>query len=710
MKQKFTYAAILLPLVLLSSCGGEEDPIKRESIPSAIGFSTSAVTPLQNTRATVLDLDGLKAAGFRVTAYSTSTEAWSTAKGKAITELMANQAVTWSGSAWAYTPVKYWPDLVDDTNYGKVSFFAWNDAGASNVVYGKDSSGTPTLTCTVPNTYSEQYDLVADAVTDKTGGASAGNVDLTFNHLFSQIGFTAKLDQHYPGKTVKITSAKVRYAAGAVKSKGVYTFGSGNHGLGGWSSLSESMSGTGDEVGNSGATLDNTEPLEAVRLNSSSSYLMLLPQAVAEGAVMVDFTWTVDDDVTYKHTISLPAQTWESGNSYDYNLVITLDIATDPEPVLNAISFGSVTVTNWKSTSNISLSQTFAYNETDNVTDGKANCFMVIPGNEVTFDVARAYTYEGGLFTNTLRVGEEYTGDFLAAVVWDDNAMIDGTPTVAGSGNTAQVTVKTNAGKQGNALVKIYKKDDAEATPVWSYHIWATDYDGTATATTTNGYVFMDRNLGATAAALTDAGRGLLYQWGRKDPFPDGRSGTAGYAAVGSFYGLGNATPVIASNNAKAGIESIKNPTRFYRQYNETTGDWLRERDDNRWNTTAHTKSIHDPCPAGWRVPIHLNNVANNANSPWYGYSKPSYGINTGADWGANALYPATGYRDIDGNLHSIHSMPTDYYHYYGGTYWSATSHINNYGAINLHFDLSTIHVAMPSKRANGYSVRCAKE
>jgi hypothetical protein len=160
-------------------------------------------------------------------------------------------------------------------------------------------------------------------------------------------------------------------------------------------------------------------------------------------------------------------------------------------------------------------------------TDGMSNCYMVIPGQQVDFPVSRAYTYTGTDFTNTLHVGDTYTGQFNAAVVWADAAVINGTPTVSGSGNTAIVTVKTT-GIAGNAVVKIYKKEDSSRTPVWSYHIWASDYNGSDTYTNTNNnFVFMDRNLGATKAGLltstgtgANLGFGLFYQWGRKDPFP----------------------------------------------------------------------------------------------------------------------------------------------------------------------------------------------
>ena len=65
---------------------------------------------------------------------------------------------------------------------------------------------------------------------------------------------------------------------------------------------------------------------------------------------------------------------------------------------------------------------------------------------------------------------------------------------------------------------------DASGKILWSWHIWATDFDPNAKTlkyTNDNGstWEFMDRNLGAANAESGSFGAfGLLYQWGRKDP------------------------------------------------------------------------------------------------------------------------------------------------------------------------------------------------
>ncbi len=60
---------------------------------------------------------------------------------------------------------------------------------------------------------------------------------------------------------------------------------------------------------------------------------------------------------------------------------------------------------------------------------------------------------------------------------------------------------------------------DASGTILWSWHIWLTDKPEDQVYKNNAG-TMMDRNLGATSATPGDVkALGLLYQWGRKDPF-----------------------------------------------------------------------------------------------------------------------------------------------------------------------------------------------
>ena len=132
-----------------------------------------------------------------------------------------------------------------------------------------------------------------------------------------------------------------------------------------------------------------------------------------------------------------------------------------------------------------------------------------------------------------------------AEVLWEDEKGLircgaDYRLTIVGTGENAKIKVPINKAKTGNAVI-VYKVDDVI---YWSWHVWVTDdpTNGTNYRAYTEGSIqrmlangqlndipeselkFMDRNLGATGYSATGNKRhksgGLLYQWGRKDPFP----------------------------------------------------------------------------------------------------------------------------------------------------------------------------------------------
>ena len=106
----------------------------------------------------------------------------------------------------------------------------------------------------------------------------------------------------------------------------------------------------------------------------------------------------------------------------------------------------------------------------------------------------------------------------------------------------------------GNVLLAAY---DAEGTVLWSWNIWAAGegYDADAASRpVANGYVMMDRNLGAAAGpevrGTSDEAKamGNYYQWGRKDPFPAGAEyvSVSGVTGGDRSWGLPTHTPVEA--------------------------------------------------------------------------------------------------------------------------------------------------------------------
>ncbi len=162
---------------------------------------------------------------------------------------------------------------------------------------------------------------------------------------------------------------------------------------------------------------------------------------------------------------------------------------------------------------------------------------------------------------------------------------------------------------EGNAVVYI---TDGTKT-LWSWHIWVTNFDPVTTSEAYNGYTFMDRNLGAIndTPGYADA-LGLMYQWGRKDPFVGASSAASGTTTLKALYSGGSgdgiynitgttpanalAVPTTSANNQET---AIRNPGIFYYKTSDPK-DWYlgssTTQNDVLWGTT---KTVYDPCPYG---------------------------------------------------------------------------------------------------------------
>ena len=256
--------------------------------------------------------------------------------------------------------------------------------------------------------------------------------------------------------------------------------------------------------------------------------------------------------------------------------------------------------------------------------------------------------------------------------------------------------------KEGNAVIAA---KDASGEILWSWHIWFTDqlegqeyYNGAGT--------MMDRNLGATSATPGDVGAlGLLYQWGRKDPFLGSSSISSSTTAKSTI-----SWPSPVSTNSSRGTVSYvtANPTTFVTADSSSDYDWhYSSRNNTLWTTSDKTKSIYDPCPAGWRVPDGgssgvwskaLGSSSSFTQSSLYNSSNK--GMNFSGKFGSASTiwYPASGCRSYsDGGLNGV-----GYY----GRYWSASPRSGS--AYSLYF--SNVGGVDPSSynfHANGLSVRC---
>lgn len=152
--------------------------------------------------------------------------------------------------------------------------------------------------------------------------------------------------------------------------------------------------------------------------------------------------------------------------------------------------------------------------EPENVTDlsksGTANCYIIKTAGDYSFD---ATSRGNGKKAEGVDFTEEKLNPADVRLVWQSNkdGLIDSLSLKDGR---IYFSAK-NLG--GNALVAAL---DEAGNIIWSWHIWLLNED-IADVKTRKGALIMDRNLGATSLdPESPESHGLLYQWGRKDPFP----------------------------------------------------------------------------------------------------------------------------------------------------------------------------------------------
>ena len=144
------------------------------------------------SRAAIMDLTDLQEQSFGVFAYYTNDGVY--AEGTSTPNFMFDQIVKWNGSAWAYSPLKYWPNEATD----HLSFFAYaphTTESNTNIVldgFTNTSASAPVLKYTLAENLADHVDLLwATPVKDQTNQKIADKVKFTFNHALSRIGFKA---------------------------------------------------------------------------------------------------------------------------------------------------------------------------------------------------------------------------------------------------------------------------------------------------------------------------------------------------------------------------------------------------------------------------------------------------------------------------------------------------------------------------------------
>lgn len=366
MKQNYFIGLIACAALTMTGCSNDEINVPQQSQGNnAIEFSTYLGRNAQGSRGTETSTTSIQNSGFGVLAYYTENANFSADTNKP--NFMWNQKVTYSNSAWSYTPVKYWPTKVGD----KVSFFAYApyvENGNNNVIVlsGNSVAGAPTATITLPDDPSKTIDFVAAVQMNKTHDNSASannNVSFTLKHEMTRVKVQAKLDKSVYSDTdakhktfVVIKNVKFNDKGQFYKS-GTYTFSTDDSKRGTWATTDNATaysldlnkvmkketikvtdakgeSGSGDyQKGEDGIKLVNTDP---VSLFKDDQYLFLIPVANlidGKATATIEYDIVTEDSrlaVGYSctnatKTVKLPAGTLQQGKSYNYTFIINLD-------------------------------------------------------------------------------------------------------------------------------------------------------------------------------------------------------------------------------------------------------------------------------------------------------------------------------------------------------------------------------------------------
>lgn len=301
----------------------------------------------------------------------------------------------------------------------------------------------------------------------------------------------------------------------------------------------------------------------------------------------------------------------------------------------------------------------------------RANCYIVNEGGYYRFamqKVDETLLYEGSA---------PYTDGYKADWLWatGSETRVDG----VGVGNSGNINFRVKPNSNGNTIIALY---DPDGKIVWSWHIWCSTVD----PMTPNHYArgtdwkLANRNLGALSNEEGNVeSYGLMYQWGRKDPFPGpgilgsttaaSESGICGTNTQSYVFNESQSVKAFTStrnvNTASVGdiAYSIENPTVNIHHYNAngTTAlgnTWLYTTPQadalKLWNssTSRSGKTNYDPCPPGYIVPVS-NEYAWGGNSnfwtnnlAWESNTTLAGVIFNSDDSNNTSYYPAVGYRD----------------------------------------------------------------
>lgn len=329
MKKHLFYFAAALAVVSMFGCskdattgtgqGGEDDS-------NAIGFKTFLD---KSTKGVSTPAGGLKQ-DFWVNGYYDAIGDHSTTG--LDPSFMYMQQVSYTGSGFTYSPVKFWPQT------GDVEFYAWTPYSPANLKFTtpteKTSKGYPVFTYTVKDLVASQEDLLVSGLGDQDG--TSGSVNLIFSHALTKVGFVARAGGDYAslGVNIKVKNIEVD----SVINNGTFSYDNYMNiqdTARWWTTGNSPKLSYAPALAVSGGVTVGTYPNNGfVQLNGSDQFLLMIPQNFTGSKAQLKITYDVfyqDNTPTEEFVKTIPLDgsiSWRGSTYVTYAFTISLNMIT----------------------------------------------------------------------------------------------------------------------------------------------------------------------------------------------------------------------------------------------------------------------------------------------------------------------------------------------------------------------------------------------
>lgn len=395
--------------------------------------------------------------------------------------------------------------------------------------------------------------------------------------------------------------------------------------------------------------------------NGTAVNYVFLPVNADRSGSSPNYTYNTES-TRYADVVYLPSgfmiKFVKNGNIVKY-ISSSAPLVMEPGHIVNLGVLPPESIHNYVSTHPSSIPIGSVKKDLGGTDDGTANCYFINPADAITNEEGSIFKFEAVKGNSSESVGDISS----VSVLWwtFNNATTPGANAVIKDVDYDNTGAKTyvvfqlpDSPQPGNAVIAA---KNAVGTILWSWHIWVP-----ASEITSNDYgiykadkVMQDRNLGALSVAVASTTEnidvtsiGLVYQWGRKDPFlaldkiEEGK-----YRSWAAYSGTDSFT---AEERVLSLDESIQNPTLFAKGIT-TNPNWLSPYDKELWGDSG-SKAKYDPCPPGYRVPNQDSSCylfGDNSgtyditNAPGWGYDMNHYWFKLG---NPVTVFPCAGYRN----------------------------------------------------------------